>query len=308
MASAAILHILGAGSLGSLWATRLHRSGQAPRLILRSPERLVAYRTAGGLTLSENGQQQCYPIAAELADAVTPIHRLLVACKAYDAETAIASLAGRLAPACDMLLLQNGLGSQQAIAARWPEARTICVSSTEGAYRGDDFQVLFAGQGHNWLGSPDQGQPPDWLHDSLGRAGIPHTWSQDILPRLWHKLAVNCAINPLTVLHECRNGGLLRHRQEVLGLCHELGQLLAANAHAEATRTLPEDVLRILSNTAGNYSSMYQDVHNGRRTEIGYLLGYACQRARQQGLHLPGLQRLHHALKEHLRRHGLPSD
>lgn len=52
-------------------------------------------------------------------------------------------------------------------------------------------------------------QPPAWLAD-LRQAGIAHDWSLDILSRLWRKLALNCAINPLTVLHDCRNGETAR--------------------------------------------------------------------------------------------------
>jgi 2-dehydropantoate 2-reductase len=49
-------HILGAGSLGSLWAARLARAGVPVQLILRDPQRLLAYRQAGGLTQGEQGQ------------------------------------------------------------------------------------------------------------------------------------------------------------------------------------------------------------------------------------------------------------
>ena len=44
-------HILGAGSLGGLWAARLARAGLPVRLILRDQARLSRYRAAGGLTL-----------------------------------------------------------------------------------------------------------------------------------------------------------------------------------------------------------------------------------------------------------------
>ena len=91
-------HVLGAGSLGTLWATRLARAAVPVRLILRDAARLQVYEAAGGLTLVEQGQAQLYPVSAETADSTTPIHRLLVACKAYDAEQAVAQLAPRLAP------------------------------------------------------------------------------------------------------------------------------------------------------------------------------------------------------------------
>jgi len=300
-------HVLGAGALGSLWAARLAGAGATVRIILRSAQRLADYQRAGGLTLTADDLSRLYAIPAELPDASTPIQRLLVACKAYDAEGAIAQVASRLPSGCEILLLQNGLGSQQAIAERWPQARCIFVSSTEGAYREDDFHVVFAGHGQNWLGDSNGGSAPAWL-DELNRAGIPQTWSSDILARLWRKLALNCAINPLTVLHDCRNGELLQHREQLSGLCEELVELLEAGGQPAAASDLQGEVLRVIEATAANYSSMYQDVRLGRRTEIAYLLGHACRSADSLGLALPRLHELHRHLREHLSQRGLPTD
>ncbi|HWD31551.1 MAG TPA: putative 2-dehydropantoate 2-reductase [Pseudomonas sp.] len=300
-------HILGAGSLGSLWACRLARAGKAVRLILRDAERLKAYEAAGGLTLIEKGQAQVHAIPAQTAQDSTPIHRLLVACKAYDAEEAVKRLAPRLAHGAELILLQNGLGSQDAVANQVPHARCIFASSTEGAFREADWQVHFAGHGFNWLG--DQANPltPDWL-DDLTDAGIPHEWTPDILTRLWRKLALNCAINPLTVLHDCRNGGLEAHHCEVATLCAELAELLQCCGQPEAADGLSEEVERVIKATAANYSSMYQDVRQGRRTEIHYLLGHACRVASRHSLELPHLERLYRRLLEHLQARGLPCD
>ncbi|MHB0816990.1 putative 2-dehydropantoate 2-reductase [Stutzerimonas stutzeri] len=300
-------HVLGAGSLGCLWATRLSRAAIPVRIILRNTRRLADYRTAGGLGLTEEGRTSLHPITAELPEAAAPIQRLLVACKAYDAEAAIAEVATRLQPDAEILLLQNGLGSQQAVAARWPDSRCIFISSTEGAWRSADFQVVHAGHGQNWLGDPLDRNPPPWLAE-LAAAGIPCDWTTDIEARLWRKLALNCAINPLTVLHDCRNGELLAHREQVHRLCDELSRILQACGQAEAARALEEEVLRVIVATANNYSSMYQDVHNGRRTEISFLLGYACQAARQHGLEAIELNALLKQLQTFLVQHGLPQD
>lgn len=300
-------HVLGAGSLGSLWAARLARAGLPVRLILRNSERLAAYRQAGGLRLVEQGVARHYAIPAELPQADAPIQRLLLACKAYDAEAAATGLAPRLAAGADVLLLQNGLGSQDAVAQRLPGQRCVFASSTEGAFRQADFQVVFAGQGHTWLGDPASPPPPAWLGD-LQAAGIPHQWSPDIPARLWRKLALNCAINPLTVLHDCRNGGLREHPAEVASLCGELVELLQRCGQPAAADGLHDEVRRVIEATAANYSSMHQDVAQGRRTEIGYLLGYACAAARRHGLRLPHLWHLHRRLQAHLAARGLPQD
>ena len=233
------------------------------------------------------------------------IRRLLLACKAYDAEEAVAELAPRLAPGAELILLQNGLGSQDAVARRLPRARWLFASSTEGAFREDDFRVVFAGRGHTWLGLPGEQRPPEWL-DDLQTAAIPHEWSTDIVARLWRKLALNCAINPLTVLHDCRNGGLRDWPQEVAALCAELTLLLRAAGQDAAALDLHAEVLRVIDGTAANYSSMHQDVARGRRTEIAYLLGHACQEAARLDLDVPQLQALLQRLRAHLAARGLP--
>ncbi|POZ99451.1 2-dehydropantoate 2-reductase, partial [Pseudomonas sp. MWU12-2312b] len=122
------------------------------------------------------------------------------------------------------------------------------------------------------------------------------------------KLALNCAINPLTVLHDCRNGGLLEHHCEVATLCGELTELLERCGQPAAAENLQQEVERVILATAANYSSMYQDVSNRRRTEISYLLGYACKASDRHQLNLPHLNQLQQRLIARLLSLGLPSD
>ncbi|MBX9755371.1 MAG: putative 2-dehydropantoate 2-reductase [Pseudomonadaceae bacterium] len=300
-------HVLGAGSLGTLWAVRLARAGHPVQLILRDQARLESYQQAGGLSLLENGQRHLQSIAAQTIDAQQPIQRLLVTCKAYDAVAAMRALTPRLSTTSEVILLQNGLGSQQQIAELLAPIRCIFASSTEGAFRQSDFCVVFAGAGHTWLGDPHNPAPPAWLSE-LASAGISHQWTTEILAQLWRKLAINCAINPLTVLHDCRNGELRNYPSEVSQLCSELTSLLHACGQAQAAGELQHEVLRIIEATAANYSSMQQDVSRQQRTEISYLLGHACAEASRQQLPLPYLQALHSRLIKHLQARGLPSN
>ncbi|ORC60349.1 2-dehydropantoate 2-reductase [Pseudomonas floridensis] len=304
----ALWHVLGAGSLGSLWATRLARANVPVRLVLRDAARVAAYEAAGGcLTLIENDASRSFPIPAQTLDDQVPIARLLVACKAYDAEQAVAQLAHRLNADAEVILLQNGLGSQDAVAAQVPHARCVFASSTEGAFRKADWQVVFAGHGFPWLGSVTDPAPPSLLEDVRASA-IPHEWTPDILTRLWRKLALNCAINPLTVLYDCRNGGLLDHHCEVATLCAELADLLRCCGQPAAAEDLHSEVLRVIKATAANYSSMYQDVAHRRRTEISYLLGYACAAAARHRCPAPHLLQLQTRLATLLASKGLRTD
>ena len=300
-------YVLGMGSVGTLWACRLARAGLPVRLLLRDATRLGRYQQGPGLRLVEGSVETAFTLPAETPDTPGPIQRLLVACKAYDAEAAVASVRHRLSAGAQVVLLQNGLGSQQAVASLLPGAEVIFASTTEGAWARPDGAVVFAGRGFTWLGTPQRSAAPAWL-DDLTRAAIPHQWTTDILMRLWRKLAINCAINPLTVLEQCSNGGLRVHRGTLVDVCQELEVLLHAVGQPDAALDLAEDVDRVIEATAENYSSMYQDVAAGRRTEVHYLIGYACDQARQAGAQVPALDALHEALLAKLRSQGLPTD
>ncbi len=301
-------HVLGAGSLGGLWAARLFRGGEPVRLILRDRTRLAQYRAGGGLHLTEGDTTSLYPLPAEAPEAGNPIRRLILACKSYDAEEAIASVAARLEPDAEILLLQNGLGSQDAVAARVPRARCLRASTTEGAFRETDFHVVAAGAGQTWIGDQLGTQaPPPWL-DTLTTLGFTLRWTDDIDARLWRKLAINCAINPLTVLHRCRNGELRQHASEVADLCSELAALLEAMGLAPAAQGLQQEVEAVITATANNRSSMLQDVERGQRTEVSYLLGHALPIAQRLRLPVPQLEALHQRLRARLEERGLPVD
>ena len=88
-------------------------------------------------------------------------------------------------------------------------------------------------------------------------------------------------------------------------LCAELTELLECCGQPAAAEALHSEVERVVHATAANYSSMYQDVANARRTEISYLLGYACLAAARHQLVLPHLQQLQARLIDHLRARGL---
>ncbi len=267
-------HVLGAGSLGGLWAARLFRGGEPVRLILRDRTRLAQYRAGGGLQLSEGDTTSLYPLPAETPEAGNPIRRLILACKSYDAEEAHRQRRRAPGTGAEILLLQTAW--QPGCRGRpVPRARCLRASTTEGAYRETDFHVVAAGAGQIWIGDQlGSHTPPPWL-DTLTQLGFPVRWTEDIDARLWRKLAINCAINPLTVLHRCRNGELRQHAAEVAALCDELTALLEAMGLAPAAQGLQQEVEAVIAATANNRSSMLQDVERGQRTEVSHLLGHA---------------------------------
>ncbi|MEL0166912.1 MAG: 2-dehydropantoate 2-reductase [Pseudomonadaceae bacterium] len=301
-----MLHIIGAGSLGLLWAARLQLGGIDCRLILRNNNRMEQWhRHQSTLAFNDGATVHKLQLDAETADAPEPINHLIVATKAYAALPAVESLRHRLQPGAELLLLQNGLGAQQAIADAFPACRVYCISVTDGAWRPGEHELVWAGRGHNTIGPLRPNTPkPAWL-DSLP-ATIAISWQDDILPVLWRKLAVNCAINPFTLLYDCRNGEIPERADGWLDECiAELQQLLE---HQGFEADLAEQVHAVILATANNSSSTRQDLHARQRTELDYILGYACRAAHRAGLAIPALDRLLIEAQTTLRQQQLPAD
>lgn len=301
-------HILGAGSIGCLWAARLAIAGEDVRLIMRSA-RLDSFQLAGSLlTLTglDNNSQQI-ELCAETANQHTKITRLILACKAYSAVDAIVSVKPRLTSATQVILLQNGIGSQQAVRQLIPDCQLWVGSTTEGAYLAAPFHCIQAGSGLTLLGPPANTASPK-LPQQLQAAGIPCQPHADMDAVLWRKLAINCLINPLTVLLDCHNGQLLKQQSQLSPLIAELQTLLKASGHAKLAVELPNSLHEVLQATAANVSSMLQDVRLGRRTEISYMSGYALKQCQQLGISAPALGDLHQQLQHRLRQLGLPDD
>ena len=304
------LYILGAGSLGLLWAARCARAGIDCRLILRNPQALADWRRQGSrVLLQEQGRVSAIAVPGELATtSQQPIHSLVVATKAWATVEALEGLATRLREHSQVLLLQNGLGSQQAVSQGFPAQRVLYASVTDGAWKRTANHVVWAGTGQTLIGDPDQQPAPAWL-EQLTRAGIDWQWQTDILSVLWLKLAINCAINPFSGLYDCPNGEVPAHAGAAFEpLLSELHALLVSQNISLSRAELEQRVLGVIHATAANSSSMRQDLHAGRRTEIDFILGYSYRSARQAGLTTPALDLLYHRLQTRLAELGLPQN
>lgn len=281
-------HILGAGAIGGLFASLLQTAGTPCTLLLRAEDPDLAVGTAA-LTLRRGEQRQTSRFSVSASSDSGPISHLLVCTKAYDIVAAIAGVAHRLAPGAVVVMLANGMGYQQQVRARWPQLDSFSGSTTEGAFREGRRAICHAGQGSTLIGQPGRVAAPDWFQTWLA---LPASceWSADIDTVLWRKLAINCAINPVTALYRCRNGELAQRPQlaALVGeLCAEISAIGIAAGQQRAVSNLRQQVMAVIAATADNRSSMLQDVLAGRATEINYLTGYLLARGREHGVPAP---------------------
>ena len=276
--------------MGSLYAAALGAAGCAVSLLLRPP----VTATRGEVTVESNDGTSTCPVRLESQDTGGQITHLLVCTKAYDIADAVAGVAQRLGPDTPILLAANGMGYLEWFDSHLPHNPVYCCLSTEGAYPIEPLHIRHAGRGSNLIGSPAGLAAPQWLEDWLA-SSLDVSWEEHIQEAQWHKLAINCAINPLTALHRCRNGELARNdalKVHVRQLCDEISAVSTAAGFTRTAATIHEDVANVIDNTADNRSSMLQDVMAGRSTEIAFITGYLLSTAARVGVDAPLHRRL----------------
>ena len=113
--------------------------------------------------------------------------------------------------------------------------------------------------------------------------------TDNILPFLWHKLAINAVINPLTALYNCNNGELakVQYQQQINQILDEVCQVAEATGYPLQYAQMLEKVQQVIQSTAANFSSMQQDIIHKRRTEIDAINGYIVTQAARYNIAVP---------------------
>jgi 2-dehydropantoate 2-reductase len=290
--------VIGAGAVGSLLAARLAEARLEVLLVARAP--VLPVLRDRGVTV-EGIRPGCWAVTAvEDLRAVDPPDAVLMAMKSFDLGEASRTLARGLATPVPTLLPQNGLGIEAIAAAalrdagwREPTRALVRAVNTIPSTLVAPGVVRQPGEGELVLRAPEIDAPAADATRRMGEllrgARLPVRSVADLDRELWRKALVNAAINPVTALHRVTNGRILEdpYRAEATVLLRE-AQRAAASAgfvfgDLEADRSL-EHVARA---TAGNRSSMLQDVERGRPTEIDAISGEIERVAAAHGIPLP---------------------
>ncbi|WP_043526609.1 ketopantoate reductase family protein [Litchfieldella xinjiangensis] len=294
--------IVGPGALGRMLAVYLAGKLDVSLLGRRAPPSSITLTTPAGERLTRQvsvGTLGPGPLTTDLS-TLDVIH---LTTKAYAAEAAVGQLLAGLETSPPLVLWQNGYGVQETLTRHWP-GPVVCASTSEGAYLEEPSlaTVTHAGHGQTFLGHLD-GEYTDFafhLAETLTSVGLPSLSVADMRQRLWHKLAVNAAINPLVARYRIRNGELRerQYRPMVDAVIEEVTRLLDAEAILAPAEGLHARVWQVIEGTANNRASMLQDVLVGRPTEREAILGPLLDAARRHQLPCPTLEALDRSLSQ----------
>lgn len=283
--------IVGPGALGRLVA--LHLAGVAP-VTVAGRRTLPAAQTL----VTPEGIRRTVPLDMTTLAELPPLAPayLHLTTKAYDAHAAYESAMARLAGDPILVLWQNGYQVQPELQRRHP-GTVLCASTTEGAWLTGDEGVTHAGRGITYLGdlSGHHVERCRELAATLNRAGLTAEAVTDIETRLWHKLAINAAINPLVARYRIRNGQLRDRpfRPMVERVVDEVAAIMAKVGVSPPPAGWHALVWQVIEGTANNRASMLQDVLAGRPTERDAILGPLLAAAQRHGLDTPCLEALY---------------
>lgn len=279
--------VLGTGAMGCLIAARLARSGAADVTISGAWTEGLAAIARHGITVEEDGDRWSVRVATALISDAQQADFVLVLVKSSGTAAVAATAARALVPGGMVVTLQNGLGNREALARAAGADRVATGVATLGATLLGPGRVR-AFPGGIVIGAPGP-DPLSRLVDAFRDAGIDAETTSDIDRLVWRKLAVSCAINPVTALLGVDNGAVLASaegRARVAAAAGEVGAVAAAKGidlGADAAAL----AIAVAERTSGNRSSMLQDLDRGAVTEIDALCGAVVAEGRRLGVPTP---------------------
>ncbi len=287
-------HVLGAGAVGCLWASKLALAGAAVTLITRDTslatgKQNIQFRTTGDDAVID------VPVSLQTSQSLSRLNQaighLVLATKSYDAVTALASVKQLCSTDTQVICLANGLGFHQQLEDLLSPGRLTVGVTTDGAALDKALSVTHTGHGTTLLGYRQNHLPPiDSLPSIQPAVDLQWQTSNDIESAMWQKFLVNCAINPLTAIFNCDNGELCsnsQYRDTLRLLCVELAAFLPFSPLANKNFDVFQQAIKVAEATAANISSMRRDHQLGRRLELEHLNGYLLTLAKEHAIDCP---------------------
>jgi 2-dehydropantoate 2-reductase len=280
--------LVGTGALATLFAVRLSEAGHGVHMLGTWKKGLTELQTRGARMLDADGNEHAYPVhATDNPLDVQNAKYALVLVKSWQTGRAARQLKNALASDGLAVTLQNGIGNRETLVRDLGPDRVSLGVTTTGATLLGPGLVRVGGEG---ILSLEQNQAIGPLEAALRSSNFNLQLVDDAQSLMWGKLVINAAINPLTALLQISNGELLSHpkaRRMMGALARETAEVAEAE-HVHLPFSNPvaaaEEVAR---KTAGNYSSMFQDVLRGAATEIDAINGAVMKRGRKHGIKTP---------------------
>jgi 2-dehydropantoate 2-reductase len=288
--------ILGAGAIGGYFGGRLVQAGADLSFLVR-PRRQAQLQAAGLVVRSPHGDFTV-PVQTLLREQISgPADLVLLACKAYDLEAAIESIAPAVGPHTTVLPLLNGLAHIDRLVSAFGAARVAGGSCGIPATLTPEGVVLQLGLFHRIVfgllpGTAPQALPRlQALHELFKLTPVGVALDEQMMRALWEKFTGLATLAAMTCLMRGTVGDILATDdgaalfEQTFAACEG-----AARAAGHAPRDTASATFRGMwaDPTSKLTASMLRDLESGGPTEAAHVVGDMLRRVRDAGLE-PGV-------------------
>ena len=284
--------ICGQGAIGSLFGAYCVTKGVDVAYITTRPRNIgTCVELLPEITESQLNETTHYELPTpQLLPVKEEIEILIITVKAAHVIQALNQVQPFLTDHCHIILSHNGLGTiEEAKSIMLPTQSLYFCTTSFGALKQGD-QVIETGIGVSIWSLVQKGVGVQPLNQQHMANLFPNAKESDSLTEiLWTKLAVNAVINPLTALHDIKNGEINHQRFDKIKVA-VLNELILVAKHSGVTlelQPLIELVESVANRTKDNSSSMRQDIKNKRATEVDFINGFIVQEAKANNVKAP---------------------
>lgn len=290
--------VLGAGALGGFFGSRLIKGGADVTFLVR-PGRGAQMRRDGLVVNGQDGDVFRSPVKVLQQDQIEgPYDVVLLTCKAYDLDSAIAAITPAMGERSAVLPLLNGVRHIDILSEKFGRQHVLGgLTVINAALLGDGtIQQSQLRVNLNVIGELD-GRTSDRcfaIKTALDTGGIPLQIADNILAMMWAKLhgfATNAAIATLT---RSRAGVIARTSTGasfVSAVLNECERVVTAVGYPPAPPPAPDTaaiVRGLFAQPDSTYGpSMLIDMEDGRPTEGEHTIGDLVRHAAQKNISVP---------------------
>ena len=279
------LLVLGAGGTGGYFGGRLAESGADVTFLVREGRRKIL--SEKGLRIESPFGDAQIAVKTLVAAEVAPVYdAVILTCKAYDLDAAVAAIAPAVAAKGYVLPFLNGIVHIDVLNEKFGRHRvlggTAKIQATimpDGAIRQfNDWRTLTFGEQSGEM--TERVRALAALFEAA--RGVEVFAVPDIVQRMWEKLVHLSTAAAMTCLMRANVGEIVRtpHGRELfLDQLRCGAAIAAANGHAPSAAFM-KSWEETFSQPDSQYStSMRRDIERGGQTEVEHILGFMLDKA-----------------------------
>ncbi|TMN94626.1 MULTISPECIES: ketopantoate reductase family protein [unclassified Pseudoalteromonas] len=216
---------------------------------------------------------------------------ILMTVKAFQVQSAFEQVKPYLTEYTNIVLSHNGMGNVEELKSELiPSQALYFLTTSMAGFKSNQYIVQHTGEGQSVIGGCNSLALKNISTMANTLKSIPKLHATSNIQQLrFEKLFVNIAINPLSALHNVKNGQLRdpQYNSMIINLLTEACNIAKAQGLNIPLINALTTAYNVMELTAQNYSSMQQDVINERPTEITAMCGYINEQGKVYNIKTP---------------------